>query len=127
MTGQEEPVMATPTVIRPEVERGQSRQRYVAAAAASDPCTVVIFGGTGALASRKLLPALYGLWRGKLLPDRFAIVGLGRREKSDAAYREEIKSAVSTFRRDAPEGADSWDEFLPRIFYQQADFTTAAG
>src|SRR5262245_41112360 len=122
MTGQEEPAMATPTVIRPEVDRTDARKRYAPAAAASDHCTVVIFGGTGDLSARKLLPARYGLWHGKLLPERFAIVGLGRREKSDAAYREEIRADVSKFRSDAPVDAGAWDRFLARIFYQQADF-----
>jgi len=119
--------MATPTVVRPEVDHADARKRYAPAAAASDPCTIVIFGGTGDLAARKLLPALYGLWHGKLLPDRFAIVGLGRREKSDSAYREEIKADVSRFRNDAPVDAGAWDRFLARTFYQQADFTTAQG
>jgi glucose-6-phosphate 1-dehydrogenase len=92
-----------------------------------DPFTFVIFGATGDLTARKLLPALYGLWHRPFLPDRFAIVGVGRRDKNDDVFRQEMRSAVATFRRDAPAAAEGWEGFLGNVFYHQADFTTAEG
>ena len=89
--------------------------------------TVVIFGATGDLAARKLLPALYGLWHDRLLPERFAIIGVARREKDDAAFREDMRQAVARFREDAagPSGDDN--AFFAHVFYHRADFTTGDG
>ena len=54
----------------------------------ADPCVLVIFGGTGDLAKRKLLPAIYNLGARGLLPNRFAVVGYARSEMTDDEYRE---------------------------------------
>lgn len=118
--------MPAETVVRPATDRAPSQSPFIPGVAKPDPCTIVIFGATGDLAARKLLPALYGLWRGQFLPEQFAIVGVGRREKTDSAFREEVKTAIQTFRPDAPE-PDGWHDFLSRVYYQPADFTTAEG
>src|SRR5258708_11340962 len=118
--------MSAETVIRSEAERAPSVSPFMPGLGKPDPSTIVIFGATGDLAARKLLPALYGLWRGQFLPGQSAIVGVGRREKTDAAFREEVKTAIQSFRSDAPQ-ADGWQGFLSRVYYQPADFTTAAG
>ena len=118
--------MSAETVVRSEVERAPSVSPFMPGVAKPEPCTIVIFGATGDLAARKLLPALYGLWRGQYLPTEFAIVGVGRREKTDAAFRDEVQTAIKTFRSDAPQ-ADGWQAILSRVYYQAADFTTAAG
>src|SRR5262245_56007432 len=76
-----------------------------------EPFTLVIFGATGDLAARKLLPALYGLWHAGFLPEPFAVVGVGRRDKNDDAFRAEVRHAVGTFRKDAPASADGWNGF----------------
>src|SRR5262245_14562082 len=78
-------------------------------------------------AARKLLPALYGLWQGRFLPREFAVVGVGRRDKNDEAFREEVRTAVATFRGDSTVTADGWNGFLANAFYHRADFTTAEG
>jgi glucose-6-phosphate 1-dehydrogenase len=57
----------------------------------TDPVTIVIFGGAGDLAHRKLLPALYNLHLDGLLPPRIAIVGVGRSDLTDEKYREFAK------------------------------------
>jgi glucose-6-phosphate 1-dehydrogenase len=92
-----------------------------------EPFTLVIFGATGDLAARKLLPALYGLWRSQIMPEGFAIVGIGRRDKNDRLFREEMWSAIAKSRRDLPASTDGSSKFLDHIFYQRADFTTAEG
>ena len=61
------------------------------------PTTLVIFGATGDLARRKLLPALYNLAHDGALPERFHLVGVSRREKENADYREECEQAIRQF------------------------------
>jgi glucose-6-phosphate 1-dehydrogenase len=83
-------------------EMGVERPARVA-----DPATMVIFGATGDLARRKLLPALYNLNGEKLLPDGFAVVGVGREPMTTDAYRERVSAALREFgARDAPSGCD---------------------
>lgn len=88
-----------------------------------EPFTLVIFGVTGDLAARKLLPALYGLCHGRFLPESFAVVGVGRRDKSDDSLRAEARQAISKVRQDWPAAADRCDDFLAKVFYYRADFT----
>ena len=56
-----------------------------------EPCTVVIFGASGDLTSRKLIPALYHLFMSKQLPSPVRIIGFARREKSDEQWRGELR------------------------------------
>ncbi len=82
--------------------------------------TIVIFGGGGDLAHRKLLPALYNLHVDGLLPPQLAIVGVGRKEMTDAAYREFAKDGAKQFsRRPIDEGA--WNAFAASLFAAAAD------
>src|SRR6185436_16373244 len=60
----------------------------------ADPCIIVIFGATGDLTRRKLLPALYRLARQRLLPAEFAIVGTSRNEMSDDEFRRKMREAL---------------------------------
>jgi glucose-6-phosphate 1-dehydrogenase len=61
------------------------------------PCTMVIFGATGDLTKRKLFPALYNLATEGLLPDDFAVIGIGRYEMSTEALREKLRADLATF------------------------------
>ncbi len=67
------------------------------------PTTLVIFGATGDLARRKLLPALYNLAHEGALPERFHLVGVSRREKAHEDYRAECEQAIREFSRRKPE------------------------
>ena len=58
------------------------------------PCAMVIFGASGDLAKRKLMPAIYELAREKLLPEKFAVVGFARTELSDDAFRKEFRESI---------------------------------
>jgi glucose-6-phosphate 1-dehydrogenase len=67
------------------------------------PTTLVIFGATGDLARRKLLPALYNLAHEGALPERFHLVGVSRKEKENDDYREECEQAIRRFSRRTPD------------------------
>ena len=87
------------------------------------PATVLfIFGGSGDLNLRKLTPALYNLFIDQYLPDRFAVVGLGRSQYTDDSFRDRLREGVESFsrRKDGP-----WDTFAPAITYLQMDADNA--
>jgi glucose-6-phosphate 1-dehydrogenase len=91
-----------------------------------DPCALVIFGASGDLAHRKLMPALYALALRRLLPTRMAIVGIARSEGDDDSYRNGMKAAVQEYARD-PFRQDVWDELAPSLHYLSTDFADAGG
>ena len=64
---------------------------------AAEPCSIVIFGASGDLTARKLIPALYHLFIEKQLPSPVRIIGFARREKTNEAWREELKTALKQF------------------------------
>ncbi len=86
------------------------------------PCVLVIFGATGDLTSRKLLPALYNLDLEGQLPENFVFVAFARRNKSDQEFREEMFNAVNNFSRTKPVDMQLWDSFSSKLFYHQSDF-----
>jgi len=79
------------------------------------PATLVLFGGSGDLARRKLLPALYNLALQRLLPSSFAVVGAARRAASDAEFRAELHDAVAEFSRTKPINEEVWGAFAQNI------------
>ena len=87
---------------------------------------MVIFGASGDLAHRKLLPALYSLTRDRLLPARFAVVGFARRAVSDDTFREEMRAACDEFARRRPIDPELWAAFARNIFYQQGEYDDPA-
>ncbi len=90
-----------------------------------EPCQIVIFGATGDLAHRKILPALYNLRRGGLLPPETGIVATARRPYTDAAFREEMRASVTEFSRN-PVEPGIWNDFAANLHYQQGDFSDPA-
>ncbi len=91
-----------------------------------DPSTLVLFGATGDLAHRKVIPALYQLWRTNLLPHEFVILAIGRREYDDEALREELRGSVEKFSRVLPLDDAAWRSFAARIRYLRLDFANPA-
>ena len=87
-----------------------------------EPCTIVIFGASGDLTARKLVPALYHLFVGRQLPDPVRIIGFARREKSDEVWRAELKAGVEAFSRSKNVDAATWTAFAANIFYCQGEF-----
>src|ERR1700691_2051235 len=117
--------MTTATAIHPPTSTDSEPSPFVSRVKPPEPFTLVLFGATGDLAGRKLLPALSSLMQSKYLPEEFAIVGVGRRDKTDQAFRDDVRGHLATFRKEAS-AADVAD-FLPHVFYQRSDFTTAEG
>src|SRR3981081_2424888 len=81
------------------------------------PATLVLFGGSGDLAHRKLLPALYNLALQRLLPASFAVVGAARTPMSIAALRAELHDAVATPTRTKPINEEVWSAFAQNIHF----------
>jgi glucose-6-phosphate 1-dehydrogenase len=88
-------------------------------------CDLVIFGASGDLAKRKLMPAIYELAREKLLPEKFSLVGYARSEMSNEAYRAEFKDAIEKFARTKPIDQELWKKLEQRIFYVRGDYGSA--
>ena len=92
-----------------------------------DPSIVVLFGATGDLAHRKVLPALYQLWRTNLLPLEFVVVGLGRRPYTNETFRAEVRASLEKYSRVLPLDETAWRTFSERIEYQRMNFEEPAG
>src|ERR1700722_11324137 len=88
----------------------------LSARAVPQPCTVVIFGATGDLTHRKLIPALYNLAADGDLPSSLTVVGFARRDKTDGQFRAELEEAARKFSRQSVQD-ELWQSFANRIFY----------
>jgi len=95
-----------------------------------DPCAMVIFGASGDLTERKLMPALYNLFVNGGLPDPVAIIGCARTELSHDRFRDKLRRGAA---RHSPHDLSRWPEFARKIFYHPvvyespASFTELAG
>src|ERR1022692_2044348 len=92
----------------------------------AEPCSIVIFGASGDLTARKLIPALYHLFKEKQMPPSFRVVGFARREKTDESWRQELRTALDQFSRTKPVEETVWKQFSANIFYCQGDLGDAA-
>jgi glucose-6-phosphate 1-dehydrogenase len=88
-----------------------------------DPCTVVIFGASGDLTARKLIPALYHLFIEKALPTPFRVVGFARREKTHDQWRTELRAALDQFSRTKTVDEGAWQDFAKNLHYCRGDFS----
>src|SRR5437763_11778606 len=94
--------------------------------AVPQPCAIVIFGATGDLTHRKLIPALYKLAADGELPPAVTVVGFARRPKSDDEFRKELAETTKQFsRQDVRE--DIWKTFSQSLFYHQSEFEDESG
>ena len=83
---------------------------------------MVIFGASGDLTQRKLLPALYTLYREGMLPARFAVVGVARQRMGVDAFREQMRKGCDTHSRLRPVQDGPWEAFARNLFYHPAEF-----
>src|SRR3989440_1845308 len=83
----------------------------------ADPCTVIIFGATGDLTKRKLVPALYRLVQERLVPGEFAVVGAARSEMSHDDFRGKMKEAIAQFSEAKRVDDEIWDSFAQGLYY----------
>src|SRR5688500_19454835 len=81
---------------------------------------MVIFGGTGDLTKRKLIPALYNLATRGLLSREFSVVGIGRTPLTSEAFREQLTQDMQRFATQKVDEA-RWEDFVQRIYYVQGD------
>src|ERR1700689_3473766 len=86
-----------------------------------DPCVMVIFGASGDLTKRKLIPALYNLAKDNLLSKEFALVGFARNELTSEQFRDEIGKEIGEFATTTID-PDLWHWFSRRIYYLSGDF-----
>ena len=90
------------------------------AAAEPSNCLLVIFGASGDLTKRKLIPSVYHLFAQKQLPQKFAVLGVSRSEMSDDQYRDGLKDFCKNYTD------ETWNEFARCIHYHAADSTRQA-
>ena len=105
----------------PEPTETQPAPARVAYKARRDPCGIVIFGATGDLTARKLLPALYDLACEDQLPDNFYVLGVARRPLTNDNFREKMRTAVATHSRFGAPESERWKNFARRLHYQPLD------
>src|SRR3954462_2987382 len=89
-------------------------------------CTIVIFGATGDLTMRKLIPALYNIAADGELPPQVAVVGFARRPKSDDEFRKKQEESTKKFSRQQVRD-EIWDGFAKALFYHQSEFHDTDG
>jgi glucose-6-phosphate 1-dehydrogenase len=85
------------------------------------PTATVIFGATGDLTHRKIIPAFYHLAKNKLLPEDFAIIGFARRPKSDEEFRKDLHDALLQFSHTKPVDEEIWKMVAAHIYYFQGE------
>lgn len=88
---------------------------------ANSPCVMVIFGASGDLTKRKLIPALYNLKESKLLADEFAVIGVARAEMRDEEFRRRLRDDMNEFATDEVD-PETWKWLEERLYYLSGDF-----
>src|SRR5919197_872685 len=91
-----------------------------------EPCALVIFGASGDLTHRKLIPALYSLAFRRLLPERFAVIGVARTQSTDDDFRADMQHAVREYARDDFR-QDVWESLADAMYYVSTDFADERG
>jgi len=92
----------------------------------ADPCVMVIFGASGDLTKRKLIPALLNLAAAKLLPEAFAIIGYASNDLTTESFRTQLTEDIKQF-ASCPVTPEMWAWFLKRLYYVRGDFEDPAG
>src|ERR1700731_3355547 len=100
-------------------DRGGSGSAY---GGAVEPCTVVLFGASGDLAKRKVIPAMYDLAIHNALGTRYAIVGFARTATSEDAFRAALGEAAKSISEVGPIDPKQWDEFAANLHYTQGEY-----
>ena len=90
-----------------------------------DACTVVLFGASGDLAKRKVIPAMFDLARHNSLGPQYAIVGYARTPMSDDSFRGSIGDAAKNMSEIGPIDPKKWEEFASNLYYQPGEYGRA--
>src|ERR1700743_3356020 len=91
----------------------------------SEPTIFIIFGGTGDLNARKIMPALYNLFLDGWMPEKFSIIGTGRTHLSDEQFRNNMLEDINQFSRSGKADKDKWATFEANVFFQVSDIKDA--
>jgi glucose-6-phosphate 1-dehydrogenase len=110
----------TPTSVNP-LRVGMRNARTV------PPCAMVIFGATGDLTHRKLLPALYNLALEHPLPPQFTVVGVARRPFTNEEFRQQALDSINQYSRRRPVNPAVWETFSKGLYYHQSQFDDLGG
>ena len=94
--------------------------------AVDEAFALIIFGASGDLTRRKLVPALWSLYASRTLPEPFIVLGVARTEMTDEEFRTRMREAVSEFARIQPPSEIVWNRFASSLFYFSGDPTDAA-
>ncbi len=96
----------------------------------ADPCTMVIFGASGDLTKRLVVPALYNLARTKVLPEKFALIGVALSERTTESWRDHLYDMLKSFVGNAAAEFDVdhideavWKQLAEKMTYVQGDLT----
>ncbi len=116
--------MIPPGTRRPRLTVAPEGTRHTVKKSKVDRCTVVILGAGGDLTKRKLLPALYYLAEHKMLPDAFAMLGVGRDAMSDAAFADSMRKALDTSDEIREVDESTWAWLASRIHYTAGDLAS---
>ena len=91
--------------------------------ATADPCTVILFGASGDLAKRKVLPAMYDLAQHNALGERYSIIGFARTAMTNESFRSMAGEAAKTISEVGPIDPAKWDEFAKNLYYSHGDYS----
>ena len=108
-------------------EKKNPLEEFIHARGALEPCVLVIFGATGDLVSRKLIPSLYRLALKGQLPLNFACVGFARRDKTHEDFRLEMLQALNAHSYSSPIDQNIWKTFKEQLFYHRSEFDNDNG
>ena len=117
--------MTTATLVHPEAGAHSQASPFVSTCESAGAVHVGAVRRDRRSGRPKIASRPGGLLQNKYLPQEFAIVGIGRRDKTDQAFRDDVPKDLAEFRKGA--SADGADDFLTHVFYQRSDFTTAEG
>src|SRR5271154_3121418 len=92
-----------------------------------EPCTVVLFGASGDLAKRKVIPAMFDLAIHKALGARYGIIGFSRTAMTDESFRAAIGEAAKTISEVGPIDPDKWSAFAANLHYVAGEYGDATG
>jgi glucose-6-phosphate 1-dehydrogenase len=88
----------------------------------AEPCAIVLFGASGDLAKRKVIPAMYDLARHNSLGERYAIIGFARTPMTDESFRSTVGEAAKTISEVGPIEPDKWNAFASNLYYSAGDY-----
>jgi glucose-6-phosphate 1-dehydrogenase len=105
-----------------QIEPSVSKREILCAETVAGPCGLVVFGASGDLVHRKLLPSIFRLYSQNLLDDRFYVLGCGRKKFSDEEFRDKAEQSI----RDSsdPSKLSGLDAFVGRLYYLDGDYDT---